>query len=407
VASEALKQVDGAAVGAWIEPTLEGFGGKVKNQVPQLYEAYARIFHPAYDEAGNWVAWGEVAAALGTTAHREMQWHAIVGSYDSSNFEGSRWPGEAPYRAELEAVSLAALCEILARHTTTPQECFFGISTIHGGVEESFPDAPLLRHPHRDFAVLLGPLSAAGEIEIESTGNTIGFIAVGGGIEGEALPDIEPEQDGWGQAPNLIWPQDRAWFVATEFDFDSTLVGGSRELIDAILSSSELEAWEVDPAVSLQEDADKINPVPDPPPGFDEPQDPDVLQREFFDGVLEGLRGRVLDAEITEAKSLRIKAGDSDESRWQLIAENSTWSPVDPAALRSQTIERVELDSETASLRCGFSDGSQLEIRPRDRKSDDDPPSWRIKTPFGLTLKHGPALLIDDDVGPGIPSPEE
>ncbi len=371
--NDALKQVDGAAVGAWIEPTLAGWGGKVKNQIPQIYEAYARIFHPAYDEAGNWVSWGEVAATLGTTAHREMQWHAIVGSYDSSNFEGSRWPGGDPSISELEAASLAALCEILAGHTTTPQECFFGISTIHGGVEESLPDAPLLRHPYRDFAILLGPLAAAGEIEIENTEGTTALIAVGEGTGSEAPPDFEPEHGGWGQAPNLIWPQDRAWFVATEFDFDSTLVGGSRELIDAILSSSELEAWEVDPDVSLQEDADKINPVPDPPPGFNEPQDPDVLQREFFDRILEGLRGRVLDAEITEAESLRIKAGDSDESRWQLVAENSTWSPVDPTALQSQTIEQVELDSDTATLRCGLSDGSQLEVRPRDRKSDDDP----------------------------------
>jgi hypothetical protein len=27
-------------------------------------------------------SWGEVAGALGSAAHREMQWHAIVGSYD-------------------------------------------------------------------------------------------------------------------------------------------------------------------------------------------------------------------------------------------------------------------------------------------------------------------------------------
>lgn len=405
--NDELKQVDGAAVGAWIEPTLEGFGGKVKNQIPRIYEAYARIFHPAYDEAGNWVTWEEVAAALGTTAHREMQWHAIVGSYDSSNFEGSRWPGGEPSISELEAASLTALCEILARHTTTRQECFFGISTIHGGVEESFPDAPLLRHPYRDYAVLSGPLSAVDQIEIENA-NRISIRFVAFDADGhEPPPDLEPDPSGWRQAPNLIWPRDRAWFVATEYDFDSTLVGGSRDLIEAILSSSELEAWEVDPDVSLQEDADKINPVPDPPPGFDEPQDPDVVQREFFIGMLENLRGLVLGAEITEAESLRIEVGDPDESRWHLIAENSTWSPNDPTALRSQTIEQVELDPETAILRLRLSDDSQLEIRPLDRKADDDPPSWRIKTPMGLTFKHGPGLLIDDDVGPGIPAPEE
>lgn len=264
MASDELKQVDGAATGAWIEPGFDGWGGKVKQQIPQIYSAYARIFHPACDEAGNPVSWGEVAATLGTTAHREMQWHALVGARDYWNSNGSRWPGGNPNISELEEAPLAALCEILAQHTTTPRECFFGISTIHGGVEESFPDEPLLRHPHRDFAVLVGPLSAAGKIEIESTAATsIGF-AVLVATDDEPPPDLEPEPGGWGQAPNLIWPQDRTWFVATEYDFDSTLVGGSSQLIAAILASPELEAWEVDPDVSLQADADKINPVPDP-----------------------------------------------------------------------------------------------------------------------------------------------
>ncbi|MET0558720.1 MAG: hypothetical protein ABW065_08630 [Solirubrobacterales bacterium] len=268
--------MDGAAAGAWIEPTLAGWGGRVKNQVPQVYEAYARIFHPATDEEGNLISWGEVAAVLGTTAHREMQWHAIVGTYDYSNFEGSKWPGGCPSISELEEAPLTALCAILTRHTTSPQECFFGVSTIHGGVEESFPDEPMLRHPHRDYAVLAGPLSAVDQIEIENANRTsMSFVAFDA-AEGEPPPTFEPETGGWGQAPNLIWPQDRAWFVATEYDFDSTLVGGSRELIDAILDSAELEAWEVDPDVSLQADADKVNPVPDPPPGFTEADEPAI-----------------------------------------------------------------------------------------------------------------------------------
>lgn len=73
MAGSELMQVDGDAVGAWIEPGLDGFGGMVKQQIPQVYEAYARIFHPASDEEGKPVAWGMVAEALGTTAHREMR----------------------------------------------------------------------------------------------------------------------------------------------------------------------------------------------------------------------------------------------------------------------------------------------------------------------------------------------
>lgn len=264
MSADELRQVDGAAVGAWIEPKLDGWGGKVNQQIPEVYEAYARIFHPVVDENGKPVTWGEVAAALGTTAHREMQWHAIVGSYDSANFEGSRWPGGRPSISELEEEPLAALCAILQRHTGSPERCYFGISTIHGGVEEEYPDQPLFRLPIRDFAILAGPLSAVDRIEVDGTNTTtVQFAWIGDG----SLPEFDPAPRGWGLAPSLIWPDDRAWFVATEYDFDSTLVGGSRDLIAAILDSPELEAWEVDPEVSLQEDADKVNPVPDPPPG--------------------------------------------------------------------------------------------------------------------------------------------
>jgi hypothetical protein len=64
------------------------------------------------------------------------------------------------------------------------------------------------------------------------------------------------------QSPNLIWPADRAWFVASEIDFDSTLVAGTSALIEEILDSPALEAWPVEPGSSLAYDADRVNVVP-------------------------------------------------------------------------------------------------------------------------------------------------
>jgi len=61
------------------------------------------------------------------------------------------------------------------------------------------------------------------------------------------------------QSPNLLWPVDRSWCVATEIDFDSTLVGGSAELIAAVLANPDLEAFPVRPDDSLQADADTVN----------------------------------------------------------------------------------------------------------------------------------------------------
>jgi hypothetical protein len=61
------------------------------------------------------------------------------------------------------------------------------------------------------------------------------------------------------QSPNLLWPVDPSWCVATEIDFDSTLVGGSARLIEAVLADPRLEALPVRPDDSLQADADTVN----------------------------------------------------------------------------------------------------------------------------------------------------
>ena len=44
------------------------------------------------------------------------------------------------------------------------------------------------------------------------------------------------------QSPALWWPDSRAWFFSTEVDAFSTYVGGSRQMIDELLRSDEIEA---------------------------------------------------------------------------------------------------------------------------------------------------------------------
>jgi hypothetical protein len=97
---------------------------------------------------------------------------------------------------------------------------------------------PRLRLPNRKYLVLAGPLSGA--------------LRIGNGA---AIGAFFP------QSPNLFWPADQAWCVASEIDFDSTLVGGSARLIEAILQTPALDAWGVKPDDSLADDADKVHPV--------------------------------------------------------------------------------------------------------------------------------------------------
>ena len=88
----------------------------------------------------------------------------------------------------------------------------------------------------RTFLVRQGPLGLA--------------LAVGrGGPFGGV--SIEP--------PSIFWPADRAWLVASDPDLDSTYVGGSNALIEAVLTHPDLEAWRATADDEIVIGSDEIN----------------------------------------------------------------------------------------------------------------------------------------------------
>lgn len=95
--------------------------------------------------------------------------------------------------------------------------------------------APRLELPHRAYLLFRGPLGAV-----------LPWCCTG-------------PQGRWGQTPNLLWPTDRTWCVATEIDLDSTVVGGPHALVDAICAHPDLEAFEVGESDSLMVDGDDVD----------------------------------------------------------------------------------------------------------------------------------------------------
>jgi hypothetical protein len=61
------------------------------------------------------------------------------------------------------------------------------------------------------------------------------------------------------QSPTLLWPADKSWLLATDIDFDSTLVGGTTELIEKLLQATRLDAWPVGANDDLTINGDRIN----------------------------------------------------------------------------------------------------------------------------------------------------
>jgi hypothetical protein len=225
------------AAADWIKPRLSGAYGTVASVVPDGYSAYVRICHPANID-GRVATWADVARHTDRVAHPTMQWHTLVGSQDPDNFDGSLWPGDNPELGSLDTSQLAVLCETLARYTETPGTCYFGVWEGYGWIDRRWaPERPRLHHPGRDYIMLRGSLRAAGNV-------------------GEPLAE---NWQHWAPSPNLMWPADRAWFVGTEIDFNSTLVGGTSELIQDLLKSLALDAWTVAPDDSLAADGDATN----------------------------------------------------------------------------------------------------------------------------------------------------
>jgi hypothetical protein len=241
----------------WLGPRLRRFGSAVTAVVPDGFPAYVRILHPARGPDDRPVRWAEVAAWSGRTMHRLVQFPAISRPAPAARTGPAPWDGEPPPDGNLPAELLRVLCATLPQYTSTPNSCWFclwdGYGWLHGSpsvaimghrgsipVPPAFPaevlDGPRVRLPGRDYLLFAGPLAAASQL---GWTDPYGFF--------------------FPQSPNLFWPQDHAWCVASEIDLFCTLVAGSDDLAETLVGDPRLEAWRVQPADPIAFDSDQIN----------------------------------------------------------------------------------------------------------------------------------------------------
>ncbi|NHC47348.1 hypothetical protein G9H72_19040 [Motilibacter sp. K478] len=248
---EGLQSVPDVGVAAWIAPRLGGPVGSVGFVVPRGYPAYARVLHPVQAGQGVGVTtWARVCAATGRVPHALMQWLRITRPVRGAGLPTAgdgRWSEVDVEPGNLEQGSLRALLDVLAA-STRGQDCLhalwdgygwaamIGRSTAPAPVLDEALAAPRVTLPGRDYLLFGGRLHAALHIGDQVT-------------DGWVLP----------QSPNLLWPADRSWCLATEVDFDSTLVGGQPGLVAAVLAHPGLEAWPVTEDDDLSALGDRVN----------------------------------------------------------------------------------------------------------------------------------------------------
>lgn len=159
----------------------------------------------------------------------------------------------APYRPDSEVVALAT--RLAAEHTRTPHRVFFalwdGWGEIDGGSEmllgvdvrhSSFgrfftktpePSSP----PAFSDAVLAAP-----RVDL---GGERSYLLFSGPVDAVGRWDARPLAPGWPRSlpqASLTWPEDHAWFIASDVEESWFTVGGSQTLVDAVLAHPELAA---------------------------------------------------------------------------------------------------------------------------------------------------------------------
>jgi hypothetical protein len=224
---------------AWVVAGLRGFAESVLSLVPACFCEYVRVFHPAHRREGSdrvGVAWAEIAGANGKRMHAGVQLGSITGS---ERYEREGQPGvfdQPPETGSLPRELLDPLADVLARHTSTPGTCYFAVWEGWGWLPPEVRSAPTFSVPQRSYHLLAGPVEAVGELA-------------------DAWQPVVPPR-----SPNLWWPQDHAWCVATEVDFKTTYIGADRSCAQELIAVPGVEAATVSPKLGVDWLSDTLNP---------------------------------------------------------------------------------------------------------------------------------------------------
>jgi hypothetical protein len=230
----------------WINDSVEK-SSRVTGAVPRGYSSYARILHSAHasseaDRTGKEIRWEDVAREAGAAVHAGVQWREIAGRSDAMVRLRNGLLVNPPEQGRLNRLEFAAVASALGPHTRSQ----WVTAGFWSGWEPLWVgESALSADIHR---------ALASKTTMELNGEQYVLIRMQtGSLATPAM--LDRAEFGWpsgnGVTPNILWPDDRKWFLSTEIDFDSTLVGGNANLIDQITSQQDLEAFRISAEADL------------------------------------------------------------------------------------------------------------------------------------------------------------
>ena len=212
---------------AWIGERLTPGGFEVRMMVPDGFEAYARIFFPFVRDAvlhdgspaDATLTWSEVAALNGRTAHALMESETISPTTQAQGRRSGLYSSFSPAQEE-------ALWPILQGHTTT-QDGWFLLWDGFGGLDpRPFETQSKVQHRGRSYHMLHGPLTA---------------------------------HTGFAYTPSYTWPEDQAWCLVADIDFQWAYIAGTSACVDDIVGTPVLDAYATKPSNPARSGMDMIN----------------------------------------------------------------------------------------------------------------------------------------------------
>lgn len=136
----------------------------------------------------------------------------------------------------------------LLDHTKTPERCFYGMWDGFG-IDYEANNTELFKGKNKTFDKFSKRYWYENIFHLENRGYYL--------LEGTLLDSLKIVEDSYHRQihefVNILWPLDRAWFLAKEIDFEVTLIGGSAELINELEGSGHFKTERFTPQTRTNE----------------------------------------------------------------------------------------------------------------------------------------------------------
>lgn len=148
---------------------------------------------------------------------------------------------------------MANVVALAAAHTSTPEDLFFGLWDGWGELCDSgrvyttlrsswLRDLWLRPTPPRTRPAFGHEVMDGAKVDLDGYRQYLLFRGRAADVGRWGADPWAPDLERALPPASVTWPADRAWFIAADVDPDWLCIGGSRQLIDAVLAHPDLDA---------------------------------------------------------------------------------------------------------------------------------------------------------------------